>query len=89
MAPMPGDRLVEIYIAQGLERSSNTGSSSIPRANSLINWPCTLRKQQKLFLKRKLKPSFDICKEEDPTGSSYLTSMAVWVRISPSQFQLL
>lgn len=47
------------YIAQGLVRSSNTVGSSMPRANSLINWQCTL------------------------------TSIAVWVRISPSQFQLL
>lgn len=31
-----------VYIAQGLVRSSNTVGSSIPRANSLINWQCTL-----------------------------------------------
>lgn len=48
-----------VYIAHGLVISSNTAISSIPRANSLINWQCTL------------------------------TSMAVWFKISPSQFQLL
>lgn len=29
------------HIAQGLVTSSNTVISSIPRANSLINWQCT------------------------------------------------
>lgn len=36
------DREGFVYIAQGLGRSSNTVGSSIPRANSLINWQCTL-----------------------------------------------
>lgn len=35
------------YIAHGLVRSSNTAGSSIPRANSLINWQCTLKKINK------------------------------------------
>lgn len=45
-------RRTGVYIAQGLVRSSNTGSSSIPRANSLINWQCTLEEQQRVFKKK-------------------------------------
>lgn len=41
-----------VYIAQGLVRSSNTVGSSIPRANSLINWQCTLGKRKIKLSKR-------------------------------------
>lgn len=36
-----------VYIAQGLVISSKTVTSSMPRANSLINWQCTLEEKTK------------------------------------------
>lgn len=56
---MTGSVGVWVYIAQGLARSSKTVGSSIPRANSLINWQCTLGnrkiKLSKAHKRRRLK----------------------------------
>lgn len=57
---------MKIYIAQWVYGSSNTGCSSIPLANSVINWQWTLRQRKEEKVKRNASTSLEKTTSNQP-----------------------